>query len=172
MGPDDVKVAEGWTEASRPRSTGSSRDEYRQVLALLIGPVFVAFGIWFAWGDAAARIHFDGVSRAAAVVVSAEYVKPTLKEDASAIVVDVRTASGLASVSIDHPLSAPDGLSAGDRVTVLFDPAHPGDAIFPSQLGWGKVLPGLGFTVVGLTATVAGALATVRTVRGRRTAMR
>ncbi|MHA6756974.1 hypothetical protein [Streptacidiphilus sp. PAMC 29251] len=111
MGPDDVEVAEGWTEVGSPHPAGFSLDEVRLVLGLLLGPFFVAVGVWFAWGDIAVRIHFDGAPRAAAVVVSAEYVKPTLKEDASAIVVDVRTASGLASVAIDHPVNAPDGLS-------------------------------------------------------------
>ncbi|WP_370222161.1 hypothetical protein [Kitasatospora sp. MAP12-22] len=71
--------------------------------------------------------------------------------------------------SIDNVSSAPDGMSVGDKVIVLFDPTHPGHALFPSQLGWGTILfPGLGFTVVGLAASAAGGLAAARRIRARR----
>jgi hypothetical protein len=67
--------------------------------------------------------------------------------------------------SIDDVLLAPAGLSAGDRVTVLYDAARPGHALFPSQFGWTKLLfPGGLLFLVGLVPTIGYGLAIARKI--------
>lgn len=137
-------------------------------MGAVVGPVLLGVGVWLGSSAIADRIHFDGFPRANAVVVGVDYVKPTLKEDVSSMDVLVSTDGGQESMSVADPKTAPGGLSAGDKVVVLFDSKRSAEAIFPSQLGWGKLLPGLGFTGIGSVATIAGVLTLVRRTRSRR----
>lgn len=128
-------------------------------LGLVAGLLFVTLGFYFGLDNGAARLHFDDAEKMPAVVVEADYVKPQLKQSPSHITVDLAGARD-SQASIDNVFQAPDGLSAGDRVTVLYDAARPGHALFPSQLGWMKVMvPGGLLFLVGLVPTIGYGLA-------------
>ena len=133
-------------------------------LGLVSGLLFVTLGFYFGLDNGAARLHFDDAEKVPAVVVEADYVKPQFKQSPSHITVDLAGAHD-SQASIDNVFQAPAGLSAGDRVTVLYDAARPGHALFPSQLGWVKMLvPGGLFIVVGLVPTAGYSLAITKAV--------
>ncbi|MES5823443.1 DUF3592 domain-containing protein [Streptomyces sp. RG80] len=129
----------------------------------------LSFGLVLTLDTLAARRAFDGAGEVTAVVTRTEYAKPKLKVDAEAIEVTLTNGSGTAA-TIDDVTTAPDGLTPGDRVTVLHDPARPGHALFPSQLGWSALMfPGLSFAVLGLIQTLVVAGVATRAVLVRRT---
>ncbi|MCW8383827.1 DUF3592 domain-containing protein [Streptomyces justiciae] len=133
-------------------------------LGLLVGLLFVTIGFILGLDNVVARVHFDDAEKVPAVVVNADYAKPRMKDSASFIRVKLPGVHNI-QASIDNVIQAPDGLSPGDRVPVLYDPARPGHALFPSQLGWTKLMfPGGGFFLLGLGATIANGLAMVREI--------
>ena len=154
--------------SSAPRGTSHSPQDVRLVLGAFIGPLFFAGGVWLSAPVVSDHIHFDGAPRVNAVVVSVDYDQPGPKESVSSMEVLVPTSSGYESVAVADLATAPDGLSANARVVVLYDPKRSADALFPSQLTWGKVLFRLGFAGIGLLGTVVGVVALVgRTHRTR-----
>jgi hypothetical protein len=160
---------DGSTRAT-PQTAPSALEEYRRIMVGLAGPVLFAIGVWLGSSAIADRIHFDGAPHVSAVVVSVDYLKPSLQEDVSAMDLRVLTDEGPKAVVLADPSTAPNGLSAGAKVIVLFDPQRSSEAIFPSQLGWGKLLPGLGFTVFGAVATVVGVVTIANGIRRSRAA--
>ncbi|MEU5095048.1 DUF3592 domain-containing protein [Streptomyces sp. NPDC020996] len=133
-------------------------------LGLLAGLLFVILGFVLALDNAAARWHFGDAEKIPAVVVDADYAKPYLKQSASFISVNL-TGIHDVQVPIDNVLLAPDGLSRGDRVIVLYDASRPGHALFPSQLGWTKLMfPGGLLFLVGLVPTIGNGLVIARRI--------
>ncbi|MEU9337092.1 DUF3592 domain-containing protein [Streptomyces sp. NPDC048290] len=123
-------------------------------VGLLGGVAFVVMGSFLAWDNVSARWYFRDAERVSAVVVEADYVKPQWKQGASFISVDVAGAHDVRA-SVDNVFQAPDGLSAGDHVTVLYDASRPGHALFPGQLGWTKLMvPGGLFFLAGLVPII------------------
>ncbi|MEU0968131.1 DUF3592 domain-containing protein [Streptomyces sp. NPDC005917] len=98
------------------------------------------------------------------MVVDADYNRPQMKQ--SPKFVRVALADGHETrASIDDVAHAPGSLSPGDHVTVLYDPARPGHALFPSQLGWlALMFPGVLFVAAGLVPTTGYGLAITRMV--------
>lgn len=133
-------------------------------LVLTVGLLFVTVGVVFSLDNMAARLHFDDAEQVPAVVVEADYVKPQLKQSPEFI--SVALADGnKGRVSIDNVAQAPDGLSPGDHVTVLYDAARPGHALLPGQLRWEALMfPGGLFLAFGLVPTVVYGLAIIRVV--------
>ncbi|MGW1801473.1 hypothetical protein ACWCQN_37525 [Streptomyces sp. NPDC001984] len=126
--------------------------------------LFVTIGLVLGLDNAAARLHFDDAGKVPAVVVEADYAKPQMKQSASFISVTL-TDGYRTQASIDNVLQAPDSLSTGDHVTVLYDAARPGHALFPSQLGWTKLMvPGGLLFLVGLVPTIGNGLAVARMI--------
>ena len=137
-------------EVAPGTASGSSHStqDVRQVLGAFVGPVMLAIGIWLSSSAVSDHLTFDGAPRVDAVVVSVDYTKPTLHEDVSAMELLVPTDNGPTSVAVADPGSAPGDVSAHDKVVVRYDPERSADALFPSQLGWGKPLFPFGFTVI------------------------
>jgi hypothetical protein len=140
MGPHDVQVASNWREVMRPSMRPQRHDRVREVLFVLLSPVLLTTGIalGFDYGDAWA--HFHRAHRVSAVVVDAEYGKPELRTGAYRITLILRTTEGQVQATVDDPVSAPDGLTEHEKVSVLYDVDRPGHALFPSQLGWGAAV--------------------------------
>ncbi|MDH6115590.1 hypothetical protein P3T36_007891 [Kitasatospora sp. MAP12-15] len=68
MTPHDVETAEGWSDAYEPRAAKTPKGDFRQLLGLLIGPLFVIVGIVGSFDYWAARLHFSDARRVSAVV--------------------------------------------------------------------------------------------------------
>ncbi|WP_319354893.1 DUF3592 domain-containing protein [Streptomyces turgidiscabies] len=148
----------------RPQRGEGIRRSLGYMVGLLAGLISVTLGFALGFANGAARLHFDDAEKMPAVVVTADYAKPQLKESPSSIRVSLAgVPDGWAS--IDNVLLAPGGLSTGDRVTVLYDAERPGHALFPSQLGWTKLMfPGGLLFLVGLVPTIGYGLAIARKV--------
>ncbi|WP_280701406.1 DUF3592 domain-containing protein [Kitasatospora sp. GP82] len=158
--------------AAQPASPGRTRARRRalRTLVSLVGAVaFTVTGVVFDCTEVHLWLHYSGAQEVPAVVTAAEYAKPGEKEDPTSIRLLLTTSDGPLEATTDAPSSAPDGLSPGDHVRVLFDPARPGSAAFPAQLSWGAIaFPGAVFTVVGLGLAGQEAVLATRLFRHRR----
>jgi hypothetical protein len=161
---NDTIIDAGHGRVYRPQGGERTRRALGYTLGLVLGLLFVTLGFVFGLANGAARVHFDDAKRIPAVVVDADYAKPQLKQSPSFITVDL---SGVQDIqaSIDDVFQAPDGLSTGDHVTVLHDAARPGHALFPSQLGWAKLMfPGGLLLFVGLVPAIGYGIAIARMI--------
>ncbi|WP_405820175.1 DUF3592 domain-containing protein [Streptomyces sp. NBC_01390] len=158
----DTPIGVGRGGVLRPQGGERIHRVLGHTLGLLTGLLFVTLGFVLGLDNAVARLHFHDAEEVPAVVVAADYAKPQLKESPSFVSVNL---AGVQDdrASIDNVLLAPDGLSRGDHVTVLHDAARPGHALFPSQLGWTKLMfPGGLLFLVGLVPTIGYGLAIAR----------
>jgi hypothetical protein len=138
---------------------------------MILGPVILAVGLYVSAGQAGAWLHFHGKPQISAVVEEANYKKPALKQEASSVMVGFTVDGRQKHASIDDTFTAPDGLSAGDQVSVLFDADRPGHALFPSQLGWSMaVLFELFWVLMGLGITTKAVIELNRLIRRTRAA--
>jgi len=153
-----------------PKGVSYTAQDVRQVMGVFIGPILLAIGLWMSSAVISDHLHFEGAPHVSAVVVSVAYVKPDLKEDGGSMELLLSTGSGPESVAVADAGSAPGGLSVNDKVVVLYNPQRSADALFPSQLGWGKVLFPLGFVGIGLVHTVIGVVSLVGRIRKTRVA--
>ncbi|MFF4895850.1 DUF3592 domain-containing protein [Streptomyces sp. NPDC001068] len=150
----------------RPQGGERVRRALGYTLCLLVGLVFMTAGFLIGFDNVLARVHFADAEKVPAVVVDARYVKPEMRQSPSFI--SVRT-TGVHDVraTIDDVFLAPDGLSPGDRVTVLYDTARPGHALFPGQLGWTKLMfPGGGLFLCGFVAAITYGIWMTKEVTG------
>lgn len=162
MAPEDQQVdtitGVGHGQLNRPQRGTGVRRTLVPAVSLLVGLAFTVLGVVFASACLAARWHFGDAQKVPAVVLHADYAKPHQKQSASSITVHLTGVHDV-QASIDDVVMAPDGLSTGDHVTVLYSTSRPGHALFPSQLGWSKLLfPGGLFFLIGLVATIGHGL--------------
>ncbi|MFI1352751.1 DUF3592 domain-containing protein [Streptomyces sp. NPDC020898] len=163
----DKIVGVGRGRVHRSQGAKRSRRAIGYTLALTLGLLFVAVGVVFGLDNVAARLHFDDAEKVPAVVVDADYNKPQLKQSAKFVSVALTGGHNMRA-SIDNVGQAPDDLSPGDHVTVLYDAARPGHALLPSQLRWeALMIPGGLFLVVGLVPTIVYGLAISRVIYAR-----
>ncbi|WP_327699550.1 DUF3592 domain-containing protein [Streptomyces sp. NBC_00459] len=161
---NDTIIGVGRGRVYRPQDGERIRRALGYTLGLVLGLLFATLGFFFGLDNGAARLHFDDAEKIPAVVVEADYAKLQPKQHPSFITVNLTGAHGI-QASIDDVIQAPDGLSTGDRVTVLYDAARPGHALFPSQLGWAKLMfPGGLLFLVSLVPTIGYGLAIARVV--------
>ncbi|MER6187841.1 DUF3592 domain-containing protein [Streptomyces sp. NPDC001652] len=161
---DDTIIGVGRGRVYTPQGGKRIRRSLGYTLGLVAGLLFVTLG-FFGLDNRAARLHFDDAEAVPAVVVEADYVKPQLNQSSSSINVNLTGAHDI-QASIDNVFQAPDGLSAGERVTVLYDAERPGHALFRSQLGWTKLMFPSGFFPIVLVPTVGYGLAIAKMVAG------
>jgi hypothetical protein len=139
-------------------------------MAMIFGPVILAVGLCVMSGQVGAWLDFHGKPRIRAVVEQANYKKAG-QQEASSVMVGFTIDGRQKHAWIDDAFSAPDGLSAGDRVTVLFDADRPGHALFPAQLGWNmSMLFWVVWVLIGLVATTRGVIELNALIRRTRAA--
>lgn len=160
----DKIVGVGRGRVYRPQGVKRLRRAIGYTLGLTLGLLFVTIGVAFALDNVAARLHFDDAEKVPAVVVDADYNKPQWKQSPKFVSVAL-TDGEKTRASIDNVTQAPDGLSPGDHVTVLYDAARPGHALLPSQLRWTALMfPGVLFLAVGLIPTIGFGLAIIQVI--------
>ncbi|MFB7668013.1 DUF3592 domain-containing protein [Kitasatospora sp. NPDC056138] len=166
-----VQPAYDWRDfaSESPGRTRARRRALRTLVSLVGAVAFTITGVVFDCTKVHLWVHFADADEVSAVVTEAEYVKAESKESPAAIRLAIATDDGPVQVATDDPGSGPDGLSAGDRVRVLFDPGRPGHAAFPGQLDWSAIaFPGGAFTVIGLGLAGQEAVLAARLFRNRR----
>ncbi|MGE7433860.1 MULTISPECIES: DUF3592 domain-containing protein [Kitasatospora] len=149
--------------------TGVRRRALRTLVNLVGAVAFMVTGLVFDCTQVHLWVNFADAEEVPAVVTDAEYVRTGTRESPAVIRVAIDTDDGPVEATADDPAGGPNGLTAGDRVRVLFDPARPGHAAFPGQLDWNAVtFPGGGFTMIGLALAGQEAFLAARRLRHRR----
>ncbi|MET8290135.1 DUF3592 domain-containing protein [Streptomyces sp. NPDC005132] len=160
----DKIVGVGRGRVYRPQGVKRIRRAVGYTLALTVGLLFVTVGVVSSLGNVAARLHFDDADQVPAVVVGADYNRPQMKQSLKFVSVALTDGHKMRA-SIDNVGQAPDGLSPGDHVTVLYDAARPGHALLPSQLRREALMfPGGLFLACGLVPTIVYGLAIGRVI--------